>query len=138
MGYYSGGDYYMAGGWWDDLKGAASGYLSRAFTPAPGRVLPPALDPIGTLTGKIAPPLARGLGMTVQGGPGPAGFQLPDFAGGGGGLGMLIDGKRKRRRMNVLNPRALRRGMRRVQGFAKFARKTISFTQRVKMKKRRK
>lgn len=44
---------------------------------------------------------------------------------------------RKRRRMNVLNPRALRRSMRRVQGFAKFASKTISFTKRVRMKKRR-
>jgi hypothetical protein len=44
---------------------------------------------------------------------------------------------RKRRRMNVLNSRALTRSMRRVQGFAKFARKTITFTSRVKMKKRR-
>lgn len=44
---------------------------------------------------------------------------------------------RRRRRMNVLNPRALRRSMRRVQGFAKFASKTISFTKRVRMKKRR-
>lgn len=46
-------------------------------------------------------------------------------------------GGRRRRRMNVLNPRALRRSMRRVQGFAKFATKTISFTKRVRMKKRR-
>lgn len=45
--------------------------------------------------------------------------------------------RRRGRRMNVLNPKALRRGMRRVQGFARFAKKTISFTQRVKMKKRR-
>lgn len=45
--------------------------------------------------------------------------------------------RRKGRRMNMLNPKALRRGMRRVQGFARFAKKTISFTQRVKMKKRR-
>jgi len=43
---------------------------------------------------------------------------------------------RKRRRMNVLNPKALRRGMRRVQGFAHFARKCITFTHRVHMKKR--
>ena len=44
---------------------------------------------------------------------------------------------RRGRRMNVLNPKALRRSMRRVQGFAKFAKKTISFTRRVKMKKAR-
>lgn len=42
-----------------------------------------------------------------------------------------------RRRMNVANVKALRRAMRRVQGFAKLASRTISFTRRVKMKKRR-
>lgn len=41
----------------------------------------------------------------------------------------------RNRRMNIANPRALRRGMRRVQGFEKLARRTISFTRRVKMKK---
>lgn len=41
----------------------------------------------------------------------------------------------RNRRMNVANPRALRRSMRRVQGFEKLARRTISFTRRVKMKK---
>lgn len=42
---------------------------------------------------------------------------------------------KKRRRMNVLNPYALGRSMRRVRGFAKFARKTIQLTSRVKMKR---
>ena len=41
------------------------------------------------------------------------------------------------RRMNALNPRALRRAMRRVQSFAKFAKRTIQFTHHVKMKKHR-
>jgi len=41
----------------------------------------------------------------------------------------------RNRRMNVANPRALRRGMRRVSGFEKLARRTISFTRRVKIKK---
>lgn len=60
------------------------------------------------------------------------------LAGTGGAITVAADGtiRRRYRRMNMLNPRALRRSMRRVQGFAKFARKTISFTQRVKMKKR--
>lgn len=44
---------------------------------------------------------------------------------------------RRYRRMNVLNPRALRRSMRRVQGFARFARKTMQFTKTHRMKKRR-
>jgi len=43
----------------------------------------------------------------------------------------------RNRRMNVANPRALRRSMRRVQGFEKLARRTIQFTRRVKMKKGR-
>ena len=41
----------------------------------------------------------------------------------------------RNRRMNVANPKALRRSMRRVQGFEKLAKRTISFTRRVKMKK---
>jgi hypothetical protein len=44
---------------------------------------------------------------------------------------------RGRRRMNVLNPRALRRSITRVTGFARFARKTIQITHRVKLKRRR-
>lgn len=43
---------------------------------------------------------------------------------------------RRRRRMNVLNPRALRRSIRRVEGFARFARRTIRIAQRVRLKKR--
>jgi len=42
----------------------------------------------------------------------------------------------RNRRMNIANPRALRRAMRRVQGFEKMAKRTIQFTRRVKMKKR--
>lgn len=43
----------------------------------------------------------------------------------------------RRRTMRVTNVRALRRAMRRVQGFAKLAARTISFTRKVRMKKRR-
>jgi len=41
----------------------------------------------------------------------------------------------RNRRMNVTNPRALRRAMRRVQGFEKLAKRTISFTKRTRLKK---
>jgi len=41
----------------------------------------------------------------------------------------------RNRRMNIANPRALRKAMRRVQGFEKLAKRTISFTKRVRMKK---
>lgn len=40
----------------------------------------------------------------------------------------------RNRRMNVANPRALRKAMRRVQGFEKLAKRTISFTKRVRIK----
>lgn len=42
----------------------------------------------------------------------------------------------RRARMNYTNVHALRRAMRRVTGFAKIAKATINFTQKVKMKKR--
>lgn len=58
-------------------------------------------------------------------------------AGAAGAAAAGEEGARRYRRMNVLNPYALRRSMRRVAGFAKFARKTMSFTKRYKMKKRR-
>lgn len=42
-----------------------------------------------------------------------------------------------RRTMRVTNVKALRRAMRRVQGFAKLAHRTIAFTKRVHMKRHR-
>lgn len=41
----------------------------------------------------------------------------------------------RNRRMNIANPRALRKAMRRVQGFEKLAKRTIQFTRRVRIKK---
>jgi len=82
--------------------------------------------------GRLPPFTATGPGVLPAGGRGgqmaPAGYHLDK-----------LTGTRwvRNRRMNVANPRALRRSMRRVQGFEKLARRTISFTRRVKMKKRR-
>jgi len=42
----------------------------------------------------------------------------------------------RNRRMNIANPRALRRAMRRVQGFEKLAKRTIQFTRRTRLKKK--
>jgi hypothetical protein len=44
---------------------------------------------------------------------------------------------RRRRSMHVTNVKALRRSMRRVQGFAKLARKVMTFTSTHRMKRRR-
>lgn len=69
--------------------------------------------------------IAAGPGMSAAGCC-PVGYHLAKD-----GSGRCV----RNRRMNVANPRALRRSMRRVQGFEKLARRTISFTRRVKMKK---
>jgi len=76
----------------------------------------------------MARPAMTGMENLGGGGTGccPRGFHLAKD-----GSGRCV----RNRRMNVANPRALRRSMRRVQGFEKLARRTISFTRRVKMKK---
>jgi len=82
--------------------------------------------------GRLPPYTASGPGVLPGGGRGgamvPSGYHFAKD-----GSGRLV----RNRRMNVANPRALRRSMRRVQGFEKLAKRTIQFTRRVKMKKRR-
>jgi len=82
--------------------------------------------------GRLPPFTATGPGVLPGGGitgyGAPSGYHLAKD-----GSGRLV----RNRRMNIANPRALRRAMRRVQGFEKLARRTISFTRRVKMKKRK-
>lgn len=129
MGYYMAGDYYAAGGALDTVKGwftrggGGSALATRGAGAAAGGAGLGALaewaatNPVGSVG-------AFGPGGAVQ----RAVRGALDLGGGGG---------RTYRRMNPLNPRALRRAMRRVESFAKFSKKTISFTKRVKMKKRR-
>jgi len=103
----------------------AKGPLSRIGLPRGVTVMPG-----GSNTGIVGPNLPR-----IPGAGGvPAqsfGRRIP-----GSSTGFPSTGRRYRR-MNVGNVRALRRSMRRVQGFAKLARQTITFTSHVKMKKRR-
>ena len=77
--------------------------------------------PMGTARGGRGGPVAASATGCC-----PVGFHLAKD-----GSGRCV----RNRRMNVANPRALRRSMRRVQGFEKLAKRTISFTRRVKMKK---
>lgn len=111
----------------------------------------PANVPVPVPTTVPAPRTGGGLidlAGDVIGGILTGGLQrLTDYQFGQGGLVesgsiKLVPGgqagvQKKYRHMNVCNARALRRSMRRVQGFARFAKKTISFTQRVKMRKRK-
>ncbi len=82
--------------------------------------------------GRLPPYTATGPGVLPAGGRGgqmiPSGYHFAKD-----GSGRLV----RNRRMNVANPRALRRSMRRVQGFEKLARRTITFTRRTRMKKRK-
>ena len=91
---------------------------------APGAMIPGA--------GRLPPFTATGAGVLPAGGRGgalmPSGYHFAKD-----GSGRIV----RNRRMNIANPRALRRAMRRVQGFEKLAKRTIQFTRRVRMKKRK-
>ncbi len=68
--------------------------------------------------------------LGVRGGAGLIGRRGPD-------LGLdLLGGRFKRRRMNVLNPRALRRSLRRVGGFEKFVKRSFRLSGLVRPRKR--
>ena len=112
------------------------------FTPAPQviqQMLPapaaPAVQP-GWMPGAGArgPSMPQfqlpstGPGGYAQGSPGQVPLQGYHWAKDGSGRQV------RNRRMNVANPRALRRSMRRVAGFEKLAKRTIRFTRRVKMR----
>ncbi len=110
-----------------------------------GRGTPPILPPPpGTIGGGISfPGGTQVVGQYAPGLPALAGRRAAAMPGGvagacPSGYHLAKDGSGRwvrNRRMNVANPRALRKAMRRVQGFEKLAKRTIQFTRRVKMKK---
>lgn len=83
--------------------------------------------------GRLPPFTASGPGVLPQGGRGgacvPSGYHFAKD-----GSGRLV----RNRRMNVTNPRALRRAMRRAQGFEKLAKRVINFNKRVRPATRKK
>lgn len=94
--------------------GALGGGGSKMVKMAPGM----AIQKIGPIVTRIAK--RPGVRMGALGAAGlAAGYGAAKLAGRGGVAG------RRRRRMNVCNPRALRRSIRRTQGFAKLAMRTI-------------
>jgi len=82
--------------------------------------------------GRLPPFTATGAGVLPMGGRGgsvcPSGYHFAKD-----GSGRLV----RNRRMNVANPKALRRSLRRVQGFEKLVRRTFTISGTVKPKKRR-
>lgn len=110
------------------------GTVGGAISFPGGTTISTAYQPRGLVPGqgRLPPFTATGPGVLPAGGRGgpmvPSGYHFAKD-----GSGRLV----RNRRMNVANPRALRRSMRRVQGFEKLARRTITFTKRVRMKKRK-
>ncbi len=82
--------------------------------------------------GRLPPFTATGAGVLPMGGRGgvcaPSGYHFAKD-----GSGRMV----RNRRMNVANPKALRRSLRRVQGFEKLVRRTFTISGTVKPKKRR-
>lgn len=108
------------------VVGAARGLLGIPAMPGVGKVAVRAGEMVGKFPGGKK-------GAAIAGGAlaaGALGGMMGDrMSMGGGG--------RSYRRQNVGNVKALRRAMRRVQGFAKLANSTMSFTRTHRMKKRR-
>ncbi len=82
--------------------------------------------------GRLPPYTAAGPGVLPMGGRGgqmvPSGYHFAKD-----GSGRLV----RNRRMNVANPKALRRAMRRAQGFEKLAKRAINFNKRVRPARKR-
>jgi len=83
--------------------------------------------------GRLPPYTATGAGVLPMGGRGgvclPSGYHWAKD-----GSGRVV----RNRRMNVANPKALRRAMRRAQGFEKLARRSINFNKRIRPASKRK
>jgi len=142
----------VSGGIWPDIidvaGNIATAIINRGNQPQQiptmtGGTLPLPGFPPGTVPNEIGPP--GGYGMTT-GKLTAQDVQLVAQAP-MGGWPTTKDGRPRRVRkdgrpwkrpsMNPTNPRALGRAMRRVNGFAQVAKRTISFTKRVKMKRRK-
>ncbi len=113
------------------IAGAAGGAAAKPTTPALSMGMPTA----GMIGGAVTMPGGTTLSLAgalpshaAIGAHMPAGYHLRKDK-------RLPTKWVRNRRMNIANPRALRKAMRRVQGFEKLAKRTISFTRRVKMKK---
>ena len=111
--------------------GAIGGVIA-ATKPAPARLPPPGAPP-GGIGGAISFPGGTTVSVAgvmpshaAMGAHAPSGYHLDKAT-----RSRWV----RNRRMNIANPRALRKAMRRVAGFEKLAKRTISFTRRVKMKK---
>ena len=127
------------------LPGGGGGPMTPKLPPPPGQFGGAVSFPGGTSIGlgfqpgvmipgqgRLPPYTATGPGVLPGGGRGgqlvPSGYHFAKD-----GSGRLV----RNRRMNVANPRALRRAMRRAQGFEKLAKRAINFNKRVRPARKR-
>lgn len=149
MSYYQGdfyrGDYYRGDpGFWSIVKGMAGS--AAGMIPGVGGIIGKVTGAIGGGRIKLPGPI----GMRVPGVPGSGvlsrvkqvGLKHPVLTGAaaagavgivGAGMHIARSGKHageavRNRRMRVTNPKALRRAIRRAQGFAKLASRVLRFT----------
>ena len=121
------------------IGGPLGGVIAGAGGVGAARTKPKALPaPPGTIAGQVTFPGGTSIGLGMQAGaatiPGPydpsrgTGMVPSGYHYAKDGSGRLV----RNRRMNVANPRALRRAMRRAQGFEKLAKRAINFNKRVR------
>ncbi len=158
MGYYQ-GDYGF-----DDMRrrGVLRGdpgffsFLGQAakslvgFVPGVGPIASKVISGVTSIVkrpGSVAHAVEAGRGALIKAGGAIVKHPALTAAGAAGALGLaggagaalehhLLTGGRKHKRMNVYNPRALRRALRRAQGFAHMARKIIRVTSHFKHPKK--
>lgn len=139
MGYYRGdggnyyrGDYYRGDPFLGGLvAGVVGGAAKRAVRWVAKKVMSPGVRRAATtVLTEAAPSAAAGaVGYTLgqRAGGMPTLSPIPQM---GPMSGPIYEGPR-RRKMNPLNPRALRRALRRAEGFEKFAQRTVNSLYRV-------
>lgn len=121
------GGAFGGGGGEGAVAATAPGTTGMAMIPAPGRGFAPlATIPaaIGYATGTVARYASKSFSGGLSRGAAPRGGARSRR---GGGYGIPAFGRR-RRRINALNPRALRRALRRAKGFEHFAKKVMHLT----------
>lgn len=138
MSYYQGDFYQGDPGFFSFLGGLAK--KAVGFIPGVGPVASSAIGAItsaagGSMVRKGAAGMVRKAGAIVVKHPVLTGAAAAGVIGAGGVMGgrrmgaagraARVPGMRRHRRMNVCNVRALRRSIRRTQGFAKLAMRTI-------------
>lgn len=144
MPYYRGDAYYGRGGNYyrgDPFLGAVVGSLIGGAAKKVGRWVGSKIGGSAGRASATVAPIIRDIAPAVAGGAvgvavgqkyGPSISPIPQIPQISPGMAAgVVPMYRKSRRMNPLNPRALKRALRRAEGFEKFAKRTVNAMYRV-------